>query len=72
MFRGGVLESGDGYWLYNEDGTLNNNNFRITYVTSDGIERDENGNAIDPRVPSVSTILIASERSNCLIKCNVL
>jgi len=57
LFRGGVLESGDGYWLYNEDGTLNNDNFGITYVTSDGIERDENGNAIDPMVPSASTIL---------------
>ncbi len=55
LFRGGVLEFADGYLLYNEDGTLNN--FGITYVTNDGIERDENGNAIDPVEPSVSTIL---------------
>lgn len=55
LFRGGVLKVTDGYWLYNEDGTLYN--FGITYVTSDGIERDENGNAIDPVEPSASTIL---------------
>ncbi len=55
LFRGGVLKFADGYLLYNEDGTLNN--FGITYVTSDGIERDENGNAIDPVEPSASTIL---------------
>lgn len=55
LFRGGVWKFGDEYWLYNEDGTINN--FGVTYVTSDGIERDENGNAIDPVEPSVSTIL---------------
>ncbi len=55
LFRGGVLESRDGYWLYNQDGTLND--VRITYVTSDGIERDENGNVIDPMAPSASTVL---------------
>uniref|UniRef100_UPI0040560E36 hypothetical protein n=1 Tax=Agathobacter sp. TaxID=2021311 RepID=UPI0040560E36 len=50
LFRGGVLETGDSYWLYNEDGTLDD--FVISYVTSDGIERDENGNVIDPIEPS--------------------
>lgn len=58
LFRGGVLETGEtenSYWLYNEDGTLEN--LRISYVTSDGIERDENGNIIDPAEPSASTIL---------------
>ena len=55
LFRGGVLEIGDSYWLYNEDGTLDN--FGFSYVTSDGIERDENGNVIDPVEPSSSTIL---------------
>ena len=55
LFRGGVLENGDILWLYNENGTLEN--FGFSYVTSDGIERDENGNAIDPVKPSVSTIL---------------
>ena len=55
LFRGGVLETGDSYWLYNEDGTLEN--FGISYVTGDGIVRDENGNVIDPMEPSASTIL---------------
>ncbi len=56
LFRGGVLEHSDGYWLYNEDGgTLHN--VGITYVTSDGIERDENGDAIDPVEPSALTVL---------------
>lgn len=54
MFRGGVLKTGDSWWLYNEDGTLYN--FGFFYVTSDGIERDENGNIIDPVEPSASTI----------------
>ena len=55
LFRGGVLEIGDSYWLYNEDGTLAN--FGFSYVTGDGIERDENGNVIDPIEPSAYTIL---------------
>lgn len=55
LFRGGVLDHGGGYWLYNEDGTLDH--FGISYVTGDGIERDENGNVIDPVEPSASTIL---------------
>ena len=54
LFRGGVLDFGDDYWLYNEDGTLDN--FGFTYVTGDGIERDENGNVIDKIEPSASTI----------------
>ena len=55
LFRGGVLDTGDAFLLYNADGTLNN--FRISYVTGDGVERDENGNEIDPMEPSASTIL---------------
>ena len=55
LFRGGVWDTGDSYWLYNEDGTLAN--FGLSYVTSDGIERDANGNVIDPVEPSASTIL---------------
>lgn len=54
LFRGGVLETVDSYWLYNEDGTLDN--FGFSYVTSDGIERDENGNVIDRMEPTASTI----------------
>lgn len=55
LFRGAVLETGGSYWLYNEDGNLDN--FGFSYVTGDGIKRDENGNEIDPMEPSVSTIL---------------
>lgn len=55
LFRGGVLKSGERYLLYNEDGT--SGNFGISYVTSDGIQRDENGNMIDPMEPSAFTIL---------------
>ncbi len=54
LFRGGVLDFGDSYYLYNEDGTLDN--FGFSFVTSDGIERDENGNVIDRMEPSASTI----------------
>lgn len=55
LFRGGVLDTGDSYWLYHEDGTLAN--FVLSYVTSDGIERDVNGIEIDPIKPSAATIL---------------
>ena len=55
LFRGGVLDTGDFLWLYNEDGTLDN--LGISYVTGDGVQRDENGNVIDPVAPSASTIL---------------
>ena len=55
LFRGGILELGDFYWLYNEDGTLDNVGF--TYVTSNGIEMDENGNIIDSVAPSATTII---------------
>ena len=57
LFRGGILDFADSYWLYNEDGTPNSDNFGFSYTTGDGIERDENGNAIDPVEPSASTIL---------------
>jgi len=54
LFRGGVLDAGNSYWLYNEDGTLEN--FGHSIVTGDGIERDENGNVIDRMAPSAYTI----------------
>lgn len=55
LFRGGVLEHDDFYWLYNGDGSLNN--FGFSYTIGDGIERDENGNVMDPVKPSASAIL---------------
>ena len=55
LFRGGVMDIGDFYWLTSEDGTLDSM-IEISFVTSDGIERDENGNPIDKMKPSVSEI----------------
>lgn len=55
LFRGGVLTFADQYWLYNEDGT--GNNIGITFVTADGIEKNENGKSIDSVEPSASVIL---------------
>ena len=52
LFRGGVMDVGDYYWFYNEDGTSGS----IIYITSDGIERDGNGNPVDRMKPSISTI----------------
>lgn len=54
FFRGGVSESGDGYWLFDENGVFAD--FRLTYTDSDGLEKDENGNVIDPMEPSAGTI----------------
>ena len=54
FFRGGVSETADGYLLFDENGDLDN--FRITYSDSDGVEKDENGNVIDPMEPSAGTI----------------
>lgn len=55
LFRGGVLDTGNFYCLYSEDGTLDN--VGIFYVGSDGIERDNDGNVVNSVEPSVSTIL---------------
>lgn len=55
LFRGGVIDMGGFYWLQSEDGT-SDKMISISYVTSDGIERDENGDPIDRMKPSVSTI----------------
>ena len=55
LFRGGVLKTEDIYWLYNEDGSLEN--LRLSFTGSDGIERDEYGNEIDSVQPTADTIL---------------
>ena len=59
LFRGGVLEVGDSYLMYNEDGSLDNFRFPYTSTSGDTMERDENGNviAIDPLEPTAYTIL---------------
>jgi len=55
LFRGGVLAFDDGYWLFNEDGLLNN--LEVSCVTSYGLEGDGAVDAIDPMAPSAYTIL---------------
>lgn len=56
LFRGSVENApGLGLLLTNEDGT--SESFRISYTTSDGIERDENGEILDPAEPRAATIL---------------
>lgn len=54
-FRGGVMNLGDSYWLSTEDGTYDSM-MEISFVGSDGIERDENGNPIDRMQPSPASI----------------
>ena len=54
LFRGGVWDSGDFYWLYNEDGNVDSLGFSV--MTSNGIELDEDGNVIDRMEPSASNI----------------
>lgn len=51
LFRGGIYE---GYWLFREDGTPDS--FGFSYITSDGVEWDENGNIVDPVEPSALNI----------------
>ena len=55
LFRGGVADIGGFYWFCSEDGT-SDNMIEISYMTGDGIERDENGNPVDKRKPSLTTI----------------
>lgn len=62
LFRGGVLNHGDNLWLYNEDGTFED--MGISFVTSNGIEMNENGNVVDSMKPSVSDILNLMDAPN--------
>ena len=55
LFRGGFWQSGEDYWLFNEDGDVELP--RIAYTTDDGVQRDADGNAVDPLEPSLPDIL---------------
>ena len=52
LFRGGVLQTADSYWLYNEDG----NDYEFSNMAEDETERDADGNIIDPDEPSTGNI----------------
>lgn len=54
VFRGGFWQSGEDYWLRNEDGDMG---LEIYYTTGDGVQRDADGNAVDPLEPALSDIL---------------
>lgn len=55
LFRGGFWQTGEDYWLCNEDGSMEF--FKILYTTGDGAQRDADGNVVDPLEPSLSDIL---------------
>ena len=55
VFRGGFWRSGEDYWLRRQDGSMDLS--EVTYVVNDGVQRDANGNVIDPLEPSLSDIL---------------
>ena len=53
LFRGGMLQMADSYWLYNEEGT----DYEFSYTVEDETERDASGNTIDPEEPSAGIII---------------
>ena len=55
LFRGGFWQSGEDYWLCNENGDMEF--FEILYTTGDGVQRDADGSAVDPMEPAPSDIL---------------
>ena len=55
LFRGGFWKSGEDYWLLNADGDVELPG--IVYTTDDGVQRDADGNAVDPAKPALSDIL---------------
>ena len=55
FFSGGVMKSGDDYWLFDEEGGFTD--IDISIGMSGGVETDLEGNVIDQMEPSVSDIL---------------
>ena len=59
VFRGGVVDLDEDLYLYNEDGSLEEDDF---FVTASGVTvTDESGNLVDPMEPSAATILSLME-----------
>ena len=48
FFRGGLMDSVDDFYLFNEDPSLD---YAFTVTMNDGVEYDMNGNPIDPMEP---------------------
>ena len=61
MFRGCVVDYGNGSWLYNEDGSLAEIGFLAT--SWNGIVTDENGNVIETKDPVLLRKTISAETS---------
>lgn len=59
FFRGGVIRSGKNLMLFDENGDINGFTFYIT--SSNGTVMDGDGNVVDTRAPSPSTILSLME-----------
>lgn len=55
MFRGGVMDLGDHYWLNSEDGSYDNM-VGYTFGTSTGLELDADGNPVDQTKPTPAII----------------
>ena len=55
IFRGGVMDDGERYWLIDEAGEIQN--YSIVVESNNGVMTDSEGHVIDPMEPSPLTIL---------------
>lgn len=58
LFRGGYTE--DLFLLIGEDGNLNSSSSHVTYSVN-GVERDADGNVVDPHQPGLKTLIRFSQ-----------
>lgn len=57
IFRGGVIQTGDSFLLYQPEGGLYSDPDSVSIMGSDGVLRDEAGNVKDLDAPSTKTVL---------------
>ena len=57
VFRGGAMNLGGFYWLYDSEGELSDTGTTVIRVTPDGSTTDISGNEIDPLKPTFSEVL---------------